>query len=486
MRVDEMCEALVHRGPDDHGEQSVGAGRTLAHRRLSIVDLEHGRQPFVAADADRVLVANGEIYNAPELRAELGAERFVSQSDNEVILHIVDQRGADGLGDLRGMFAFALASGDELLLGRDPLGIKPLYVGDSADGLVFASELKAFPAGTTGVRSVAPGTTFSTRDGVASHWDIPAPQAGTTPFEIAAKEVREVLDRAVTRRLMADVPVGAFLSGGLDSSAICALIRQHVDELHTFSVGLEGSPDLIAARRVAEHLGTIHHEHVLTEAEIVAALPEIVASLESFDQDLVRSAAPTWFVAELAARHVKVVLTGEGADELFSGYAYHGDFTDPWALDAESRRSLGELHHVNLQRVDRMTMAHSLEARVPFLDVELIDTVLRIDPEHKLPTVGGLEKALLRTAVEDLLPHEIVWRKKAQFDEGSGTADLLGTLRSMAEGLDVDAYRAAHPDAALRSAEECRYHQLLVDGVAHPDVVLPNVARWASGRVDAN
>jgi asparagine synthase (glutamine-hydrolysing) len=250
-------------------------------------------------------------------------------------------------------------------------------------------------------------------------------------------------------------------------------------------VGLEGSPDLVAARRVADHLGTIHHEHVLTEAEIVAALPEIVASLESFDQDLVRSAAPTWFVSELAARHVKVVLTGEGADELFAGYRYHGGFTDAKALDAESRRSLGELHHVNLQRVDRMTMAHSLEARVPFLDIELIDTVLRIDPELKLPTVGGLEKALLRSAVEDLLPHDIVWRKKAQFDEGSGTADLLGTLRAMADGLDVDRYRTTHRAAALRSPEECRYHQMLVDGVAQPDVVLPNVARWASGRVDA-
>jgi asparagine synthase (glutamine-hydrolysing) len=371
------------------------------------------------------------------------------------------------------------------------LGIKPLYVGSFGSGMVFASELKALPAGTDRVRAVSPGTTLSTAQGEHRYWTVPEPAlpAGTAGTGVepggdelrrAARRVRQVLEQAVVARLMADVPVGAFLSGGLDSSAICALLRRHVSELHTFTVGLAGSPDLAAARLVADHLGTIHHEHVLTPDEVVAALPEIVVGLESYDADLVRSAVPTWFVARLAAEHVKVVLTGEGADELFAGYAYHKQIADPVALQAESRRSVGELHHVNLQRVDRMTMAHSLEARVPFLDVHVVDAVLGLAPALRLPTVGGIEKTVLRAAVDDLLPAEIVWRGKAQFDEGSGTADLLPALDALSAGFDVAGYQAINSGTVLRSAEECRYHQLLSAGVERPDVVLPMVARWAS------
>ncbi len=482
--VDTLLSTLVHRGPDGRGTTTLDPGRALGHQRLSIVDLESGAQPFVQTDADgtvRALVANGEIYNAPALRVELHRAPFASASDSEVILHLLeDDPGA--VERLHGMFAFALAEGDELLLGRDPLGIKPLYVGAVDGGTVFASELKALPAGTVGARALPPGTTLSSVDGehrYAAVPDAPAAAEGSISLEAAARRVHDVLDAAVVDRLMADVPVGAFLSGGLDSSAICAVMRQHVDELHTFTVGLAGSPDLVAARVVAEHLGTIHHEHVLTAEEVAAAVPEVVVALESFDQDLVRSAVPTWFVARLAAQQVKVVLTGEGADELFAGYRYHKDITDPEALQAEARRSIGELHHVNLQRVDRMTMAHSLEARVPFLDTRMIATALALPAELRLPTVGGIEKTLLRMAVDDLLPHDIVWRDKAQFDEGSGTADLLPTLEHLSDGIDLEAYRAAHPGTDLRSVEECGYHQVLATGVAHPEVVLPTVARWA-------
>jgi asparagine synthase (glutamine-hydrolysing) len=484
--LDGMLSSLVHRGPDDRGEVSIDPARALGHQRLSIVDLAGGAQPFVrrpdlAGDATtmRCLVANGEIYNADELRGALGDHRFASASDNEVILHLLDD-GVDDVDRLRGMYAFALARGDELVLGRDPLGIKPLYVGELGGGVVFASELKALPAGAARVRALPPGSTWSSRHGERRHWTVPdpTPPAGGVTVDAAAGRVRRALEAAVVDRLMADVPVGAFLSGGLDSSAICALLRPHVDELHTFTVGLEGSADLAAARAVAEHLGTVHHERVLDPDRVAAALPEVVVALESFDRDLVRSAVPTWFVAELAAEHVKVVLTGEGADELFSGYAYHREITDPDALQAEARRSLAELHHVNLQRVDRMTMAHSLEARVPFLDTRVIDEVLALPPALRLPSVGGIEKTVLRAAVADLLPDEVVWRDKAQFDEGSGTADLLPVL-TRADGPDTAAYRRTHPDAGLRDAEECRYHRLLAAGVPRPEVVLPTVARWA-------
>ena len=485
--VDEMLDRLVHRGPDATGVHVANGTATLGHRRLSIVDLTGGDQPLVHPDA--ALVGNGEIYNAPELRAELAGEReHATRSDNEVILHLIAAHGPAAVHRLRGMYAFALALDGELLLGRDPLGIKPLYTGSLDDDLVFASELRSFPTGTTDVSAVAPGTIWSTRTGEHRYYDVPDPDPIDADVHHHALRVRAALETAVERRLMADVPVGAFLSGGIDSSAIVALLRKHVDELHTFSVGLAGSPDLAAARAVADHLGTIHHERVLDPDEISAALPEIVAALESYDQDLVRSAVPTWFTAELAAEHVKVVMTGEGADELFAGYRYHKDLVTDDEIHADARRSLSELHHVNLQRVDRLTMAHSLEARVPFLDIDLVETALAIPPALRRPesrssaAAGGRarEKRVLRLAVDDLLPHDIVWRDKAQFDEGSGTADLLPVLTAdVAPAAATERYRADNHDAALRSAEECHYHQLLLDGVEAPDVVLPNVARWA-------
>ncbi|MGH9000945.1 MAG: asparagine synthase-related protein, partial [Acidimicrobiia bacterium] len=271
------------------------------------------------------------------------------------------------------------------------------------------------------------------------------------------------------------------LSGGLDSSAIAALVRPHVPELHTFTVGMPGSADVEAARLVARHLGTIHHEHLLSLDEVRAHLPQIVYALESYDQDLVRSAVPTFFTARLAARHVKVVLTGEGADELFAGYAYHRHIHEPDVLQAELRRSVGALHNINLQRVDRMTMAHSLEARVPFLDPHLIEVALAVPPELKLARTGP-EKRILRQAVADLLPAEVVWRDKAQFDEGSGAADLLAAMFAgddLGSDRGLDRYRARHPDAELRSVEECRYHQLLLAAFADPAPLMGNVGRWA-------
>jgi len=484
--VGAMLERLSHRGPDAHGSIAVqvldaeGARPThrahLGHRRLGIVDLHGGDQPLVHHDA--ALVANGEIYNAPQLRAELASSRtFGTSSDNEVILHLLADRGTAAVEQLRGMYAFALSVNGELLLGRDPLGIKPLYVGRHDGALIFSSELGSLPSGTHEVSAIQPGTIWSSHTGEHRYWDVPDPEPIPGTLDEHATRVRASLDTSVTRRLMADVPVGAFLSGGLDSSAIVALLRRHVDELHTFSVGVEGSPDLAAARSVADHLDTIHHEYVLTPDEIVDELPRIVRALESFDQDLVRSAVPTFFTARLAAEHVKVVMTGEGADELFAGYRYHKHIATDAALHADIRRSLAQLHQVNLQRVDRLTMAHSLEARVPFLDVDLIATALSIPIELRRPSTGGIEKAVLRKAVAELLPEAVVWRDKAQFDEGSGTADLLPELSTRID-LDADAYRAAHPDTALRSTEECWYHQLLVDGSEAPDVVLGSVARW--------
>jgi asparagine synthase (glutamine-hydrolysing) len=263
-----------------------------------------------------------------------------------------------------------------------------------------------------------------------------------------------------------------------------------MDRLHTFSVGFRGSRDLAAARRVARHLDTIHHEYVLTEDEVLRLLPKIIYHLESYDQDLVRSAIPTYFTARLAAEYVKVVLTGEGADELFAGYRYHRDVGNAAELQDELRRSIASLHNINLQRVDRLTMAHSIEARVPFLDVSMIALAQQIPVGWKLnrrPDRDPVEKWILRKACEDLLPPEIVWRDKEQFDEGSGTADLIGR-RILVEWLDDSAfqdYAARNRSSCLRSHEECVYHKILSGAFPDDNFMLRNVARWSVAQPQA-
>lgn len=481
--VSSMLDVLHHRGPDARGITDEGnPDVTLGHTRLSIIDLEGGDQPL-HGPGDAKLVANGEIYNASELRERLGGDRFSTGSDNETILHLIDEAGLGATADLRGMYAFALFREGELVLGRDPVGIKPLYLGRSGDDLVLSSELKAMPRGVSKTEPLAPGTVWSSRAGTHRFWSVPEPPIfyGTfQPLSDHVATIRAELSRAVRRRLISDVQVGAFLSGGLDSSAIAALMRPHVDELHTFSVGLPGSPDLEAARLVSEHLDTVHHEYLLDPAEIRNCLPEIVHSLESFDLDLVRSAVPTFFTARLASQHVKVVLTGEGADELFAGYTYHKALTDDRELDADLRRSIAELHHVNLQRVDRLTMAHSLEARVPFLDIDLIQAALAVPVALRRPGVLAAEKGLLRAAVADLLPNDVLWRDKSQFDQGTGTAELLPAMAGELAGhIDFEEYRDRFPNTRFRSPEECRYHELLVDSLADPEPTLENVARWS-------
>ena len=259
-----------------------------------------------------------------------------------------------------------------------------------------------------------------------------------------------------------------------------ALLRPHVDELHTFSVGLAGSPDLAAARLVAGHLDTTHHEYVLDPAEISAALPEIVATLESFDQDLVRSAVPTWFTARLAAEHVKVVLTGEGADELFAGYAYmRDDFPDAEALQVEMERLVRGLHNLNLQRCDRVTMAHAVEARVPFLDREVVEWALRVPAAAKLARPGEPEKRLLREAFDGWLPDELLWREKAEFGDGSGARDVLSeAIEADISDADFEAERGA-VDPPLRTKEELAYYRVWrehLDGIS-PERTLSRFAR---------
>ncbi len=470
-----MVERQHHRGPDDRGQIMLADGQgSLGHCRLAIIDPEGGRQPFEGPD-DTALVANGMIYNDRELRAAMTAAPFRTGSDSEAILHLINGHGAGAVDGLDGMFAFVYYQDGQITAARDPIGIKPLYTGKVGGSLAFASEIKALAGIATEIEEFPAGHRFTTASGFERYYEVPYPEASRGDLPGTVEELQKTLEAAVVKRLRSDVPFGCFLSGGLDSSIIAALASRYIDGLETFAVGLEGSSDLLAARVVARHLGTKHHELVIEEQDIIEALPRILFHLETYDQDLVRSSVPTYFVAKFAAERVKVVLTGEGADELFAGYTYYRDYDDGEALAQELRRSICAMHNINLQRVDRMTMAHSLEARVPFLDTSMIALGAKIPVAWKLKEENGarVEKWILRKAFEDLLPPEIVWRDKLQFDQGSGFGDLL-TATVTGLGRDIGANGA-------RSPEERYYKKLLAEAYADTPEVLDLVAHWEDG-----
>jgi asparagine synthase (glutamine-hydrolysing) len=432
-----MLDRIGHRGPDGRGELEL-AGAWLGHVRLSIVGLEDGEQPLSTPDGRLHLVGNGEIYNHARLRERLGPVRFTTESDNEGALQLVAQKGPAGLRELRGMYAVVVAGDDgTFVAARDPVGIKPLYWARRGDEVRFASELVAFDEDwREAVELFPPGPYWTPGEGVV-RFARAVPGRALPRFEPPSRpgqpspaglldQIRDTLIRAVERRLMADVRIGVFLSGGLDSSIIAAIAARSCGYvLPTFAVGTHDSPDLLAARRVARFLGTEHHERVYTAQEARAVLPAVVRSIESFDPSLVRSAVPNYLLSELTARTVKVVLTGEGADELFGGYEYVHDIVSDDDLHDELVRTVEGLHGLNLQRCDRVTMAHGLEARVPFLDLDMIALCLAIPAGWKTCDGQRREKFILREAFAGWLPEEILWRDKAQFGDGSGAADVL-------------------------------------------------------------
>ena len=480
--VNTMLQRMAHRGPDASGIYTGPRG-LLGHRRLSIMDPSGGDQPLFSEDRSRAIVANGEIYNFRAWRRRLDSRHtFATTSDTEVLLHLYEELGPQMVSVLDGMYAFALADGPLLMAARDPIGIKPLYYGEAEGAFWFASEVDALAPHVPRVREFPPGTWYRSDCGFQRYYRVPDLDPEPLDVEAAVARVRATLEAAVVKRLMSDVPLGAFLSGGLDSSLIVALARRHLPgPLHTFAVGVEGSPDIEAARRVSRHVGTHHHEYCLSADEIRRELPRIIRALESYDVDLVRSAVPCHFTCRLAARHVKVVLTGEGADELFAGYAYYEGFDgDEAALHRELRRSVSSLHNINLQRVDRLTMRHSIEGRVPFLDLAMIELGQRIPASLKRRGKPPVEKWILRRAFEDLLPPEILWRKKQQFDEGSGTVAVLeAAVAEMMSEADASAYRAEHPDIRLPNREACVYHRIFSEVFPRPERVHATVAHWA-------
>ena len=485
-----MLDVLPHRGPDDRGLH-IRNNAVFGHTRLSIVDVLKGHQPILANDGGSGIICNGEIYNYRNIRRQLADKyTFTTESDSEVILHLYQERGPECVRELDGMFAFALFHEDTFLLARDPIGIKPLYYGHKDGNFYFSSELGAMSvSGVPDVHEFPCGHYYTPEDGFVKYFDLPRSRDHhIEDVEYASDLIRTTVTQAIRKRLLADkqIRVGAFCSGGLDSSLIAAIAARELPDLHTFAVGMRDesgrdSDDLIAARMAAGHIGSTHHEYEITEADYYEALPRVIRKLETYDPSLVRCAVPCYFTCKLATEFVTVVLTGEGADELFAGYHYMKRL--PWnEVNPESRRLISGVHNINLQRADRMGMLFSLELRVPFFDTDLIELGMKISPTLKIGERDGnkVEKWILRKAFEGtgLLPDDILWRYKLQFTQGAG-CELLGERLAEKELTDDDVERIRHenPAAVIDSKEAAYYFQIFRKH--HPqDSVLGSIGIW--------
>ncbi|MBK9317495.1 MAG: asparagine synthase B [Bacteroidetes bacterium] len=450
-KVLEMAKRIRHRGPDWSGMYS-DANVILAHERLAIVDPTSGKQPLYSEDKTLVLAVNGEIYNHMELRAGLQDYHFLTHSDCEVILALYRKKGKDFIEDLNGIFAFALYDKEQncYLIARDHMGIIPLYMGwDKFGNFYVSSELKALEGTCNKIEEFLPGHYLYSKEGAT-------PQRWYTrdwmEFENVkhntsdSAQLREALEQAVHRQLMSDVPYGVLLSGGLDSSIISAVTKKYAarriesndtqmawyPQLHSFAVGLEGSPDLAAAQKVAEHIGSIHHEIHFTVQEGLDAISDVIYHLETYDVTTVRAATPMYLLGRvIKSMGIKMVLSGEGADEIFGGYLYFHKAPDAKSFHEETVRKLSKLHLYDCLRANKSLAAWGVEGRVPFLDKEFMDVAMRLNPADKMAGNGKMEKWILRKAFEDLLPEQIVWRQKEQFSDGVGYG-WIDTLKALA------------------------------------------------------
>lgn len=436
----EMSKLLRHRGPDWSGVYASEKA-ILVHERLAIVGVSSGAQPLYNPEKTNILAVNGEIYNHKELAAELDVDfTFQTQSDCEVILALYKQKGPDFLDDLNGIFAFCLydEENDAYLIGRDHIGIIPLYTGHDEHGNFYvASELKALSPICKHIEEFPPGHYLYSKDGKMT----PYYKRDWETFDAVkdnsaqAQDVKDALEAAVKRQLMCDVPYGVLLSGGLDSSVISAITQRFAakriednDEsdawwpkLHSFSVGLEGSPDLAAAQKVADMIGTIHHPIIFTIQEGIDALREVIYHIETYDVTTIRASTPMYLMArQIKAMGIKMVLSGEGADELFGGYLYFHKAPNAQEFHEELNRKVSKLHMFDCLRANKSMAAWGAEARVPFLDKEFVDVAMRINPEAKMCKDGKIEKHILREGFDGYLPDEVLWRQKEQFSDGVG------------------------------------------------------------------
>ena len=448
----EMSKKLRHRGPDWSGIYH-SKNAILAHERLAIVDPASGKQPLYSMDGSIVLAANGEIYNHLELRKKFeGKYTFKTESDCEIILALYQEKGADFVDELNGIFAFAIydSNQDSYFIARDHMGIIPLYMGWDKDGTFYvASELKALEGICVKIELFPPGHYIMSGSSKPTQWykrdwvDFETVKNNPTRIE----DLHNALSEAVHRQLMSDVPYGVLLSGGLDSSITSALAKKFSSkriesedtqdawwpQLHSFSVGLEGSPDLAAAKKVSEHIGSIHHEVIFTIQEGLDAIKDVIYHLETYDITTVRASTPMFLMARSIKSHgIKMVLSGEGADELFGGYLYFHKAPSAVEFHKETVRKLDKLHQYDCLRANKSLAAWGIEGRVPFLDKEFIDVAMRINPQDKMINKERMEKWVVRKAFEDYLPESVTWRQKEQFSDGVGY-NWIDTLKEVVE-----------------------------------------------------
>jgi asparagine synthase (glutamine-hydrolysing) len=461
-QVKKMIGKIKHRGPNGEGVINLTHG-TLGHTRLAIIDVEGGRQPMQGEEA--WIVFNGEIYNFRELAKEhLPGSSLRSHSDTEVLLRLYQKYGPRCVELIHGMFAFAILRGNDLFLARDPLGIKPLYYGFKDGALYFASEIKSLAVATDEINEFPAGHSFHSQEGWQSYYRIDPDLSDDRDENFNLQAIHDILEESVRLRLMADVPLGISLSGGLDSSIVAMLAKRFSQHLHSFAVGMNGSEDLQAARMMSRVLGTQHHERIYTEQEILDALPQIIYHLESFDPALVRSAIPNYFLAEMASQDVKVILTGEGADEIYAGYDYLKRFREPDRLQQEMVNITTALHNTNLQRADRIPMAFGLEARVPFLDTRSVALGLGLPPGQKVHQDRPAKYMLRRAFMHDL-PAEIANRPKQKFSKGAGSSDIVQQIAeqelSQTEFNHERARLRRHWGYTLPNKEALYYYRIL-------------------------
>jgi asparagine synthase (glutamine-hydrolysing) len=436
----EMSKKIRHRGPDWSGIYADDKA-ILAHERLAIVDPASGKQPLLSPNGKLVLAANGEIYNHRELRKQFeGKYDFKTESDCEVILALYQEKGVDFLDEMNGIFGFTIydAEKDEYFVARDHMGIIPLYMGWDKNGTFYvASELKALEGTCTKIELFPPGHYLHSSDGELKRWysrdwmEYDAVKDNATSIQ----EIKEALEAAVHRQLMSDVPYGVLLSGGLDSSVTSAIAKKYAQkriesgdtadawypQLHSFSVGLEGSPDLAAAQKVAKHIGTVHHEIKFTIQEGLDAIKDVVYNLETYDITTIRASTPMYLMARvIKSMGIKMVLSGEGADELFGGYLYFHKAPNAKEFHEETVRKLSKLHMYDCLRANKSLASWGIEGRVPFLDKEFMDVAMRINPQDKMINGERMEKWVVRKAFEDMLPESVAWRQKEQFSDGVG------------------------------------------------------------------
>ena len=483
INVLKMAQKVRHRGPDWSGIYSSN-NAILAHERLAIVDPTSGKQPILSEDGLKVIAVNGEIYNHKTLRNTYAADyKFRTESDCEVILALYEKKGIDFLNDLNGIFAFALydSSNDKYIIARDHMGIIPLYMGwDKDDIFYISSELKSLEGVCDKIELFPPGHYLESSSMNLVKWYDPewVSYEHVKDSETSIKAIHDSLSAAVKRQLMSDVPYGVLLSGGLDSSITSALAKKFASkriesndkqdawypQLHSFSVGLKDAPDLKAARIVADHIGTIHHEINFTVQEGIDAIRDVIYHLETYDITTIRASTPMYLIARaIKSLGIKMVLSGEGADELFGGYLYFHKAPNAKEFHEETVRKLDKLHQYDCLRANKSLAAWGIEGRVPFLDKEFIDVAMNINPEDKMIKNGRIEKWVLREAFKDYLPESVLWRQKEQFSDGVGYSwiDSLKDLVSK-EVSDHNLENASkiYPINTPRNKEEYYYRSI--------------------------